>query len=104
MTDAPFRGEQPRSVQPAARLRGEPRLPGDKSISHRALIMAALAEGRSLISGAGDGRDVQSTAGIMAALGMPTPLLLGAVAAVLNFVPYFGPIVNAALLAGSGRP
>ncbi len=38
------------------------------------------------------------TAGIMAALGMPTPLLLGAVAAVLNFVPYFGPIVNAALL------
>ena len=69
MTDAPFRGEQPRSVQPAARLRGEPRLPGDKSISHRALIMAALAEGRSLISGAGDGRDVQATAGIMAALG-----------------------------------
>jgi predicted PurR-regulated permease PerM len=39
------------------------------------------------------------TAGIMAALGMPTPLLLGAVAAVLNFVPYFGPIANAVLLA-----
>jgi predicted PurR-regulated permease PerM len=39
------------------------------------------------------------TAGIMAALGMPTPLLLGAVAAALNFVPYFGPIVNATLLA-----
>jgi 3-phosphoshikimate 1-carboxyvinyltransferase len=69
MTDAPLRGEQPRSVQPATRLRGEPRLPGDKSISHRALIMAALAEGRSLISGAGDGRDVQATAGILAALG-----------------------------------
>jgi len=69
MSDSPLRGEQSRSVQPAARLRGEPRLPGDKSISHRALIMAALAEGRSLISGAGDGRDVQATAGIVAALG-----------------------------------
>ncbi len=62
-------GEDPRTISPATRLRGEPRLPGDKSISHRALIMAALAEGTSLISGAGDGRDVAATAGIMAALG-----------------------------------
>jgi 3-phosphoshikimate 1-carboxyvinyltransferase len=62
-------GEDPRIVSPATRLRGQPRLPGDKSISHRALIMAALAEGTSLISGAGDGRDVAATAGIMAALG-----------------------------------
>jgi 3-phosphoshikimate 1-carboxyvinyltransferase len=69
MGTPPLRREQSRSVQPAARLRGEPRLPGDKSISHRALIMAALAEGRSLIDGAGDGRDVQATAGIVAALG-----------------------------------
>ena len=69
MSTSPLPGEPPRSVQPAARLRGEPRLPGDKSISHRALIMAALAEGPSLISGAGDGRDVQATAGILAALG-----------------------------------
>jgi 3-phosphoshikimate 1-carboxyvinyltransferase len=50
-------------------LRGEPRLPGDKSVSHRALILAALAEGDCLITGAGDGRDVQATAGIVAALG-----------------------------------
>jgi 3-phosphoshikimate 1-carboxyvinyltransferase len=50
-------------------LRGEPRLPGDKSVSHRALILAALAEGECLVSGAGDGRDVQATAGIVAALG-----------------------------------
>jgi 3-phosphoshikimate 1-carboxyvinyltransferase len=56
-------------VLPAARLRGEPRLPGDKSISHRALLMAALAEGSSVISGASEGRDVQATAGIVAALG-----------------------------------
>ena len=65
----PLTGEQSRSILPAARLRGEPRLPGDKSISHRALLLAALAEGRSLVGGAGDGRDVQATAGIVAALG-----------------------------------
>ncbi len=59
-----------RSVAHASRLRGRPRLPGDKSISHRALLLAALAEGRSLITGAGDGRDVQATAGIVAALGV----------------------------------
>jgi 3-phosphoshikimate 1-carboxyvinyltransferase len=61
--------EQPRSVLPAARLRGEPRLPGDKSISHRALLLAALAEGESRVSGAGDGMDVGATAAIVAALG-----------------------------------
>jgi 3-phosphoshikimate 1-carboxyvinyltransferase len=56
-------------VSVATRLRGCPRLPGDKSISHRALILAALAEGESLITGAGDGRDVAATAAIVAALG-----------------------------------
>jgi 3-phosphoshikimate 1-carboxyvinyltransferase len=56
-------------VTPAAHLRGELRLPGDKSISHRALIFAAIANGETLISGAGDGHDVRSTAGMMAALG-----------------------------------
>ena len=49
-------------VERAARLRGELRLPGDKSISHRALILAALATGESVIEGAGDGADVRSTA------------------------------------------
>ena len=44
-------------------------MPGDKSISHRALLLAALAPGESRITGAGDGADVRSTAGIVAALG-----------------------------------
>jgi 3-phosphoshikimate 1-carboxyvinyltransferase len=57
------------TIRPAARLRGELRVPGDKSISHRALILATLATGQSRIAGAGDGADVRSTAGIMAALG-----------------------------------
>jgi 3-phosphoshikimate 1-carboxyvinyltransferase len=56
-------------VRAAARLRGDLRLPGDKSISHRALMLAALGAGESRIEGAGDGADVQSTAGIVRALG-----------------------------------
>ncbi len=62
-------GRPSRLVSRAARLRGEPRLPGDKSISHRALILAAMAEGDVSITGAGDGLDVRATAGIVAALG-----------------------------------
>jgi 3-phosphoshikimate 1-carboxyvinyltransferase len=37
--------------QPAASLRGSARLPGDKSISHRAALLAAMADGRSRIDG-----------------------------------------------------
>jgi 3-phosphoshikimate 1-carboxyvinyltransferase len=65
----PLAGELPRTISSAARLRGEPRLPGDKSISHRALLLASLAEGESTITGAGDGRDVAATAAVVAALG-----------------------------------
>jgi len=57
------------TIDPAARLAGELRLPGDKSISHRALMLALLANGESQIGGAGDGADVRSTAAIVAALG-----------------------------------
>ncbi len=56
-------------VRPAAKLRGSPALPGDKSISHRALLLALLAPGESRITAAGDGGDVRSTAGVVAALG-----------------------------------
>jgi 3-phosphoshikimate 1-carboxyvinyltransferase len=59
----------PAVVRPAARLRGEPGLPGDKSISHRALLLAALADGESRIDGAGDGEDVRTTAALIARLG-----------------------------------
>jgi 3-phosphoshikimate 1-carboxyvinyltransferase len=56
-------------VRAAARLRGELRMPGDKSISHRALMLSSLAAGESRIDGAGDGGDVRSTAGIVRAVG-----------------------------------
>ncbi|GAC1672268.1 MAG: 3-phosphoshikimate 1-carboxyvinyltransferase [Candidatus Limnocylindrales bacterium] len=56
-------------IAPAARLRGELRLPGDKSVSHRALMFAMLAAGESRILGAGDGADIRSTADVCRALG-----------------------------------
>jgi 3-phosphoshikimate 1-carboxyvinyltransferase len=59
-------------IVPPPRLRGELRLPGDKSISHRALLLAAMAEGESRVTGAGDGGDVRSTAALIEALGAVT--------------------------------
>jgi 3-phosphoshikimate 1-carboxyvinyltransferase len=65
----PLHGGDVAIVRNAARLRGEITLPGDKSISHRALMLAALASGESRIDGAGDGADIHSTAALCAALG-----------------------------------
>ena len=53
----------------------EIRVPGDKSISHRALIFAALATGRSRIHDILLSADVQSTAGVLRALGVAVPPL-----------------------------
>jgi 3-phosphoshikimate 1-carboxyvinyltransferase len=51
-------------------LRGTVRVPGDKSISHRALICAAMAIGRSRLEGLSEGGDVRSTASALAAMGV----------------------------------
>lgn len=51
-------------------MRGEVRVPGDKSVSHRALIFGALAEGVSEASGLAPGADVRSTRGVLEALGV----------------------------------
>jgi 3-phosphoshikimate 1-carboxyvinyltransferase len=53
----------------AGPLRGICRVPGDKSISHRALILGALAVGRTRIEGLLEGEDVLRTAHAMRALG-----------------------------------
>jgi 3-phosphoshikimate 1-carboxyvinyltransferase len=50
-------------------LTGRLRVPGDKSISHRALILGALAIGKTRISGLLEGEDVINTSKAMAALG-----------------------------------
>src|SRR4051812_8427243 len=54
---------------------GEVRVPGDKSISHRALICASLATGTSRIRGILRSADVESTAGVLRALGVDIPEL-----------------------------
>ena len=50
-------------------LQGRIRVPGDKSISHRALILAALTVGKSTVAGLLEGDDVLRTAAAMGALG-----------------------------------
>src|SRR5690606_28852884 len=50
-------------------------VPGDKSLTQRALILAALGEGRSRLSGLLHGGDAASTAGALRALGVPIPPL-----------------------------
>lgn len=50
-------------------LRGSVRVPGDKSLSHRALLFAAMAEGRSTITGLGTGDDIGRTRTAIEALG-----------------------------------
>jgi 3-phosphoshikimate 1-carboxyvinyltransferase len=57
------------SSRPTAPLTGTITVPGDKSISHRALMFAALAVGESRITGLLEGEDVLRTAAAMRALG-----------------------------------
>jgi len=59
----------PLSSGTAAALNGRLRAPGDKSVSHRALILAALAVGRTRVTGLLEGEDVLRTAAAMGALG-----------------------------------
>ena len=56
-------------ITPPAQLRGEIAIPGDKSITHRALIFNALAEGESRIEGFLDAGDTRSTLECMRSLG-----------------------------------
>jgi 3-phosphoshikimate 1-carboxyvinyltransferase len=57
------------TVRPSRRLEGEIRVPGDKSISHRALILGSIASGRSTLRGLSRGADVQSTISCLRELG-----------------------------------
>src|SRR5207237_2607816 len=61
---SPLSASQPRGL-----LAGRIRVPGDKSISHRALMLGALAVGRTEISGLLEGEDVLATAVALNALG-----------------------------------
>ena len=58
-----------RSIVPKAYFNGEFELPGDKSITHRAVMFNAFADGESVISGALLGEDCLSTCRCMQSLG-----------------------------------
>ena len=60
---------QPLTARRSGPLQGRVRVPGDKSISHRALILGALAVGETRISGLLEGEDVLNTAKAVRALG-----------------------------------
>ncbi|GAP66986.1 3-phosphoshikimate 1-carboxyvinyltransferase [Mizugakiibacter sediminis] len=55
---------------PAGPLRGELVVPGDKSVSHRAMMLAALADGTSRIRGFLEGEDTRATAEAFARMGV----------------------------------
>src|SRR6201986_2877569 len=59
----------PLEARSSGPLTGKARVPGDKSISHRALILGALSVGETRISGLLEGEDVLNTAKSMQALG-----------------------------------
>ncbi|MFM1861700.1 MAG: 3-phosphoshikimate 1-carboxyvinyltransferase [Pseudomonadota bacterium] len=60
---------QPMTAHPSGPLRGSAEVPGDKSISHRALILGALSVGETRITGLLEGQDVLDTAKAMRAFG-----------------------------------
>ncbi|HXK34024.1 MAG TPA: 3-phosphoshikimate 1-carboxyvinyltransferase, partial [Dehalococcoidia bacterium] len=64
----------PRRVAPAKRLRGEIAVPGDKSISHRAAIFNAIADGEAIVHNFLSGDDCLSTLRVLRALGVACDL------------------------------
>ena len=60
---------RPRRFLPSGPLRGTIRVPGDKSISHRSIMLGALAVGETRVSGLLEGEDVLATAAAMRAMG-----------------------------------
>ncbi|WP_260927858.1 3-phosphoshikimate 1-carboxyvinyltransferase [Novosphingobium sp. 9] len=60
---------RPRRFLPSGPLKGRIRVPGDKSISHRSIMLGALAVGETKVTGLLEGEDVLSTAAAMRAMG-----------------------------------
>jgi 3-phosphoshikimate 1-carboxyvinyltransferase len=60
---------RPRRFGAAGPLKGRIRVPGDKSISHRSIMLGALALGETRVSGLLEGEDVLATAAAMRAMG-----------------------------------
>src|SRR5437868_787739 len=67
------------TVSPAPRVRGRLHVPGDKSIAHRYALLAALANGRSVITNFAPGADCRSTVACLRRLGVQIREEMGAV-------------------------
>lgn len=57
-------------MQPGGRVQGELRVPGDKSISHRSVMLGSLAEGETRVRGFLEGEDALSTLKAFQAMGV----------------------------------
>jgi len=97
---------------PEGSFRAEVMVPGDKSLSHRAFLLAAMAEGRSRVEGAAEGRDISSTMEALRRLGVEIAAGTVRSPGVRQWQPAHGPIdagnsgTTLRLLAGAlaGRP
>ncbi len=58
-------------AQPGGRLQGRLRVPGDKSISHRAIMLGSIAEGNTQVSGFLEGEDTLATLAAFQSMGVP---------------------------------
>ena len=72
--EPPLDGEDPPTidyiVHPSGPLRGEIRVPGDKSISHRAIMLGAIADGETRVGGLLEGEDVLATVAAFRSMGV----------------------------------
>jgi len=66
---SPHGTARPMTAHPARALKGRAAVPGDKSMSHRALMLGALAVGETRVTGLLEGDDVMATAGALRAMG-----------------------------------
>ena len=57
-------------VLPGGDITGEARVPGDKSISHRSIMLGSLAEGTTRVSGFLEGEDALATVAAFRAMGV----------------------------------
>ena len=65
------------TVEPVPRLVGHLAVPGDKSISHRAVLIGAICDGETRVSGFGRSADTESTIAAVREIGPETAARLG---------------------------
>ena len=87
---------------PARELRGTVRVPGDKSVTHRAYLLAACADGRTRIAGANEGADCLATLAALTALGVRHTLPDEGGLAITGRPDGFAPPAHALDLGNSG--